>query len=326
VNPAFVFSVDVEGLWGVFFDERWRRDAAAARASREAVPTILRLLDERGLRATFVFVGHLFLDHCERTEGRPHPEMPRPSYPWWRDDWYAHDPCTDEARAPDWYGRTLVEAARLSPGAHEIGAHGFSHAIFEEAHCPAAVAEAEFRAAREAAAAVGVDARSFVYPQNVVGHRRLLAAAGYACFRAPDGGAPQRAGPPGGAGRALRFARHLSAAEPPVGRPRRVDGVVEIPSSMPVVGGEGVRSLITRAARVKRVERGLEAARRDGAVFHLWTHPHAFSGRSEPLYDAFASSLDAVAALRDRGDIEVLTMGEAADAFAGEESGAGPGP
>jgi peptidoglycan/xylan/chitin deacetylase (PgdA/CDA1 family) len=317
VTPTFAFSVDVEGLWGVFFVERWRRDAASARGAREAVPAMLRLLDERRIPATFAFVGHLFLDRCERRGGRAHPEMPRARYPWWAEDWYAFDPCSDEASAPDWYGRSLVEAVRGSPGGHEVASHGFSHAIFDEAHCPAEVAEAELRASRAAAAALGLDVTSLVYPQNVVGHRRLLAPAGFRCFRAPDGDEPQRAGPPGGARRALRFARHLAATEPPVGRPRRVDGVVEIPSSMPIVGAEGIRALLSRRARVARARRGLEAARREGAVFHLWTHPHAFSGRGAGVLDSLAETLDDVAALRDRGEVRVQTMADMAAECAG---------
>ncbi|MCK6480794.1 MAG: polysaccharide deacetylase family protein [Planctomycetes bacterium] len=315
MRPSFVFSVDVEGLWGVFFVERWRGDAAAARGAREAVPAMLRLLDERRLPATFAVVGHLFLDRCERGDGRPHPEMPRASYPWWPGDWYAHDPCSDEASAPDWYGRSLVEAIRRSPGGHELASHGFSHAVFDERHMDAAVAAAEFSAARRAAAGAGVEVRSFVYPQNVVGHGPLLAPAGFTCFRAPDGDEPQRAGPPGGAGRAIRFARHVAGAAPPVGRPRLVHGVVEIPSSMPIVGAEGIRVLISRRARVARARRGLEAARREGAVFHLWTHPHAFAGRGAGVLDSLAATLDDAAALRDRGEIEVATMGSMAAGF-----------
>jgi hypothetical protein len=316
VNPTFVFSVDVEGLWGVFFVRRHREDRVAARGAREAVPAMLRLLDERRLPATFAFVGHLLLDRCARVGGRPHPEMPRARYPWWEEDWYAHDPCSSEAEAPDWYGRALVDAVAASPGGHEIGSHGFSHAVFEEAHMPAAVARAELDASRAAGRGLGLDLRSFVYPQNVVGHRRLLAPAGFACYRAPDGDEPQRAGPPGGAHRAVRLARHLAGTEPPVGRPRAVDGLVEIPSSMPIVGAEGIRVLISRRARVARARRGLEAARREGAVFHLWTHPHAFAGRGAGVLDSLAETLDAVALLRDRGEIEVRTMGDLARAHA----------
>lgn len=321
MRPTFVFSVDVEGLWGVFFVERWRRDAAAARGAREAVPAMLRLLDERRLPATFAVVGHLFLDRCERRDGIPHPEMPRARYPWWEGDWYAHDPCTGESTDPDWYGRSLVEAIRRSPGGHELASHGFSHAVFDEEHMDAAVAAAELRASRGAGAALGADLLSFVYPQNVVGHRALLAPAGFTCYRAPDGDEPQRAGPPGGARRAVRFARHVAGAAPPVGRPRLVDGVVEIPSSMPIVGAEGIRVLISRRARAARARRGLEAARREGAVFHLWTHPHAFSGRGAGVLESLADTLDDVAELRDRGEIEVATMGGLASSFAAGGAG-----
>jgi hypothetical protein len=313
VKPTFVFSVDVEGLWGVFFVERHRRDAVAARAAREAVPRLVSLLDARRIPATFAFVGHLVLDRCAREEGgRPHAAMPRARYPWWDRDWYEFDPCSSEAEAPDWYGRSLVEAVRRSPGGHEIGSHGFSHAVFDEAHMGADVAREEFAGARRAAAAAGCDLVSLVYPQNVVGHRGLLAPTGHLCYRAPDGGEAQRAGPPGGLGRALRLARHALAAEPPVGLPRRVDGVVEIPSSMPIVGAEGLRRVISRGARVSRVSRGLAAAVREEAVFHLWTHPHAFARRPEELYGALEESLDEVARLRDRGLLRALTMGDLA--------------
>ncbi len=314
MTPTFTFSVDVEGLWGVFFVRRHREDRVAARGARDAVPALLRLLGERRVRATFAVVGHLFLDRCERRDGRPHPEMPRPRYPWWKDDWYAFDPCSDETAAPDWYGRSLVDAIRRDPAGHEIGSHGFSHAIFDETGCPVEVAGAELRASRAAAASAGVELRSFVYPQNVVGHRRLLAPAGFSCYRAPDADTTARAGPPGGAARALRFARHLAAVEPPVGLPRRVDGVVEIPSSMPIVGAEGIRALLSRRARVARARRGLEAARREDAVFHLWTHPHAFAGKGAAVLDSLAETLDEVAALRDRGEIRVATMGDLAAA------------
>jgi len=318
VTPTFVFSVVVEALWGVFFVRRHREDREAARGAREAVPAILRLLDERRLPATFAFVGHLLLDRCPpRGAGLPHPEIPRARPPWWTDDWFAFDPCSSEAEAPDWYGRSLVDAVAASPGGHEVASHGFSHAVFEEAHMPADAARAELDASRAAGRAAGHDLRSFVYPQNVVGHRALLAPAGFACYRAPDGDEPQRAGPPGGARRAVRLARHLAASEPPVGRPRRVDGLVEIPSSMPIVGAEGIRVLISRRARVARARRGLEAARREGAVFHLWTHPHAFAGRGAGVLDSLAETLDGVASLRDRGEVEVRTMGDLARAHAG---------
>lgn len=320
MRPTFTFSVDVEGLWGVFFVKRHREDRVAAEGARRAVPELVRMLDERNLRATFAFVGHLLLERCERGDGRPHPDMPRATPSWWRDDWYAFDPCTDEKRDPDWYGSSLLEAVRSSPTGHEVASHGFSHAVFDEGDgCSREVADAELRGARAAGAARGCDLVSLVYPQNVIGHVDRLAAAGYRCFRAPDGGVDQRAGPPGGAHRAARLARHVLASEPPVGVPRLVHGVVEIPSSLPIVGGEGVRRFIGRRARAERCRRGLDAAQREGAVFHLWTHPHAFARRAEVIYGALEETLDRVAAMRDAGDLVVRTMGEMADEFLAAE-------
>jgi peptidoglycan/xylan/chitin deacetylase (PgdA/CDA1 family) len=321
MTPTFTFSVDVEGLWGVFFVERYRTDTVAAEGARRSVPELVRLLDERRIRATFAFVGHLLLESCPAGAGPVHPEMPRPAFPWWPGDWYAHDPRSDEARDPDWYGLSLLRAVRASATGHEIASHGFSHAVFDEdGGCSREVADAELRASRAAGAAQGCNLTSLIYPQNVIGYRELLGPAGYRCYRAPDGGIDQRAGPPGGAHRAARLARHFLASEPPVGRPRMVHGVVEIPSSLPIVGGEGVRAWIGRRARAERCRRGLEAARREEAVFHLWTHPHAFARKADSIYGALEDTLDRVAAMRDRGDLVVRTMGEMTDEFLAAEA------
>jgi hypothetical protein len=149
----------------------------------------------------------------------------------------------------------------------------------------------------------------------VVGHADRLAAAGFTCYRESDGGRGARAGPPGGLSGGMRRARNLAehalAAAPPVGRPvRRADGVVALPSSFPLLGREGIRKAVTRFARVARVEKGLDAAAKDGAMLHLWTHPHAFA--DDASIADLAAVLDAVARRRDRGDVEVLTMAEAA--------------
>ena len=154
--------------------------------------------------------------------------------------------------------------------------------------------------------------RSFVFPQNVIGHEDALADAGFTCYRDTDGGRPVRAGPPGGLGRAASLARHALATEPDVGSPRvRDDGVVVLPSSFPLLGRDGLRRVVTRAARVARVAKGLERAAREDAVVHVWTHPHAFAG--EAAFDDLAAILDVVAAWRARGDAEVLTMAALAE-------------
>jgi len=317
MSARFVLSVDVEGLWGLFFVRSYVDDPSAANAGRTALPRMGAMRAERQMAATFAFVGHLLLEECGPWDGPAHPENPRPTYPWYDRDWYDDDPGTDEERDPLWYSKS--QALAVHAQGHDVGAHGFSHAILDPECVERTVAESEMRCAQEAATAAGLPPlRSFVFPQNVIGHVDALAEHGFTCYRDTDGGLPVRAGPPGGLGhagglgRAASLARHAVAAPPFVGTTRvRDDGVVVVPSSFPLLGREGLRKVVTRGARVARVAKGLELAARDDAVLHLWTHPHAFAG--EAAFSDLAAILDLVAEWCERGDARVLSMAELAD-------------
>ena len=311
MTARFVLSVDVEGLWGLFFVRSYVDDTSVAEAGRVALPRMGAMLAERDMAATFAFVGHLFLARCGPWNGQPHPDAPRPSYPWYDRDWYGDDPGGDESVAPLWYARS--QALAIHEQGHDVGAHGFAHAILDESCVARDVAVAEMTRAQDAAADAGLPPlRSFIFPQNVLGHVDALAAAGYTSYRDTDGGQAVRAGPPGGLGRAASLARHAFAAPPFVGQPHvRDDGVVVLPSSFPLLGREGLRRVVTRGARVARVEKGLQRAAGEGAVVHVWTHPHAFAGPD--AFDDLRAILDRVAEWRDRGDAEVLTMAALAE-------------
>src|SRR5262245_21258700 len=104
-----VVSIDTELAWG----DSHRRDGASGRTydrEREIVTRLLDVLTRYEIPATWAVVGHLFLDHCDAVDGRPHPDIVRPSYPWLNEDWYAIDPCTDVRKAPAYYGRDIVDA------------------------------------------------------------------------------------------------------------------------------------------------------------------------------------------------------------------------
>jgi len=311
MSARFVLSVDVEGLWGLFFVRSYVADPTAAEAGRRALPRLGTMLAERGMAATFAFVGHLFHDSCGPWETEAHPDAPRPVYPWYERDWYGDDPGTDEARDPLWYARS--QALAIHAQGHDVGAHGFAHAILDPEHVQRDVADHEMRSAQSAADTAGLPSlRSFVFPQNVVGHVDALAENGFTCYRDTDGGLPVRAGPPGGLGRAASLARHALAAPPFVGQARmRDDGVVVLPSSFPLLGRDGLRRVVSRSARIARVEKGLQRAARKDAIVHVWTHPHAFT--SDAAFADLAAVLDLVSSWCERGDARVMTMADVAD-------------
>jgi hypothetical protein len=294
----FLLTFDVELIWGLFFEDRWRERALRRYGDvREVFREILGILARRDVRATFAFVGHLFLESCERTDGVAHPDMPRPEHDLFEGDWYRFDPATDRTRDPLWYGADLVRAVAEATPAHEIGCHGFSHAFLDAGR---EVARAEMAAARAAAAAMGVTARSFVYPRNVVAFTDELGGAGFTHYREAGGGGS----------RARSFLRRLAGAAPPVGRPRRVSGVVEVPAGIPILPGYGVRRLVPLASRLREVQKGLALAARTGGCFHLWTHPHNFVEGRGRMLSYLDRALALVAGARDRGEVRVVTMGE----------------
>ncbi len=309
MKGTFLLTFDVELVWGLFFDARWRRRAFRRYGEvREIFPLILDRLRRHDIRATFAFVGHLFLQSCRREGGVAHPEMPRPRHSFFPGDWYSFDPGTDRHSDPLFYAPDLVAAVREATPRHEIGTHGFSHAFLD---ADRELARAEMAAAARAARAAGVTPTSFVYPRNLVGFTDELKAAGYTCFReAGDGGPRGMAARSGPARRVLRTAARALLATPPVGRPRVVDGVVMVPSSAPLLAARGPLALIPAARRVAEVRRGLRRAAEQGAVLHLWTHPHNFVEGRGTMLRALDGALREVAAARDRGEIAVATMSE----------------
>ena len=71
-------------------------------------------------------LGRLSLDRCETANGCKHPEITRPGHAWHTADWFTHDPCTDEAADPIFYGRSLLdENPGLSGAARKSAATPF---------------------------------------------------------------------------------------------------------------------------------------------------------------------------------------------------------
>jgi hypothetical protein len=305
---VFTISIDTELAWGGFDradrESRW----ALEERSREVIRRLLALFERYAIPATWAVVGHLFLKECCRVDGRAHPDLPRPEHDWFPGDWYRLDPGTDAGQAPLWYGPDIIEALLAARPAQEVASHSFSHAIFGDAGCSAAAAEAEVRACVAAAAPWGVELRSFVYPRNRVGHLDALPRHGFRCYRGPD--PAWFATLPRKPRRLAHFLDDLLALPPPTVLPRREGALWNIPGSMMLQGMDGPRRLIPAGCRTRRALAGLQRAARRREIFHLWFHPVNFSAELDRMLSLFEPVLAQAARLRDRGELEVLTMGE----------------
>jgi peptidoglycan/xylan/chitin deacetylase (PgdA/CDA1 family) len=306
----FTLSLDFELIWGtvdLFGPERFRR---ACEIEREMViARLLSLLEEFEIPATWCILGHLFLPGCRRSGGRAHPEIVRPHHAWVDGDWLQHDPCTNEARAPLFYGRSLVEQIRACRVPQEIGSHSFSHVIFSDRGCSRDAAASELRASVEAAGDLGLELRSFTFPRNGVGHLDLLPQFGFTNYRGPAPCWYERRQPPTALQRLARLWSVLAAAEPPVVAPAQAaHGLVNVPASMIYSPRHGPRRHIPVSRRVRRARKGLDAATRAGRVFHLWFHPTNLADDPETMFRGLRDILVTVRDLRQQGRLSIETL------------------
>jgi peptidoglycan/xylan/chitin deacetylase (PgdA/CDA1 family) len=316
MRPTFIVSLDEELAWGSFDHTPASAFGARYPDLRGVVRELLAAFDEHGMPATWALVGHLFLSSCARgPDGRAHPELVRPEYPWRPGDWLSDDPCGDRESHPLWYGDDVLEMIRAAKVRHEVASHSFSHIVYGDPGTSDAAVRSDLRACVEAAAAKGVTLKSFVFPRNREGHHAALRDAGFSAYRGVDpvwyGGLP----------RPLRRAAHLAdqalALTPPVSVPvETLPGLWNVPGSMLLLHRGGVRRAIPVASRVAKGKAGLARAVREGKIFHLWFHPFNLAHDRGAMFAALRGILAEAARLRDRGALDVRTMGETAEAAA----------
>jgi hypothetical protein len=311
---AFVLSLDFELIWGTLDKhgpERFR--APCERERFEVFEPFVALLEEFEIPATWCVLGHLMLDSCAPVDGVKHPEIVRPRHAWHPDDWFVHDPSSDERSAPIFYGRSLVERLLAARVPQEIGCHTFSHVIFGDPGCSRETAVSEVRACVRAATELGVTPRSFAFPRNRVGHLDVLREHGFTCFRGPD--PPWYAmgrGNYGSLKRAAHLADAIAARRPGVVLPERVEGLINVPGSMQYFPSNGVRRHVPMAPRVRRMLAGVESAARRRRIMHLWFHPTNLADETEAMLGGLRTVFTDVARRRERGELDTLSMGEVA--------------
>jgi hypothetical protein len=306
-EPTLVISLDFELAWGSFDHSHGPALLAMARWTHDhGAPALLEQLTRNGLSATWATVGVAMLDRLPDVSGLAPVSAGG-------HDWFSYVPAgATEATAPEWFAGSFVRALLAARPRQEVGFHGFSHVVLGDPALPPARARQELEACAELARRLGIEAPSFVFPRNSIGHLDALRAAGIACYRGLDElpvPLPGRS-----AMRAWWLAADLLALPPPIVRPRIEGGLVNIPGSLMVRYVAGWRRHVPDRLRLRRLRSGLARLRARGGIFHVWLHPeNMYFERprlERVLADFFAEAADLAASER----IRVLTMGEVARA------------
>jgi peptidoglycan/xylan/chitin deacetylase (PgdA/CDA1 family) len=315
---TLVISLDFELHWGV----RDKRSVDAYRTNllgvRQVVPDLLAVFGEYGIHATWATVGFLFFeDRDALLQSLP---AHKPRYRNARLDPYADLGTVGRSESDDpfHYAASLLRLIAAAEG-QEIGTHTFSHFYCMEQGQDELTFREDLEAAVRAATRLGVTLESIVFPRNQVNRAYLAACrdAGLLAFRgtmqsglysarnADDETLPKRAARlldaylPFSGSNACRAARAAEA------------DICEVPAS------RFLRPFSPRLAAIDplrrmRVRLGMERAAREGALFHLWWHPHNFGRHRQQNLDFLRRVLDDYAALRERFGMRSKNMREVA--------------
>ena len=309
-----VLSLDLELSWGWCDKLPIGKIEAQSIEERKQVKRLLALLDHYDIPATWAMVGHLMLESCVRDRnGRAHSDLyPQPNYSWFPNNWYYFDPCTNASSAPGWYAPDVVGWIQRARARHEIGSHSFGHIYYGDPECSSPIAEADLRAALEAAAQKGIALKSFVFPRNQVGHLEVLKHSGLRAYRGAE--PPFIYSSNGALMKAIHFLDQLFALRPrPVRAEETLPGLWNVPGNHSYIPRYGLRKVIPMASRVLKGKRGIDQAVRTGGLYHLWFHPFNLNVDSYAMLSGLDEIFSHANSMREKGLLDILTMGEYAE-------------
>lgn len=311
--PSFVISLDFELLWGVRDKRSISTYGDHILGEREAIPAMLRLFKQYGVKATWAMVGMALFDR--REDLLDHLPDLLPTYTREGLDPYRDlgEIGEDERSDPYHFGLSMARQILDCEGM-EVGSHTFSHYYcLEEGQT-----EPQFRA--DLAASIAATERltqrpvSFVFPRNQYNPGYLLACAeaGFTCFRGNERAWMYRESADESTSltrRCIRLLDHYVDLSGPNGFvPREEGGLINCPSSRffrPVHPD----LMPLERLRMRRIRKAMEQAARAGECFHLWWHPHNFGTQLKENLANLEELLRFHVVLRDRYGVVPLSMG-----------------
>ena len=292
MTARFILSLDCEGKWGVTHHLRqWEQRRLSNQSLRRAYDSILSLLDEFDIAATFAFVGLFGETAASFRRLRPLVESVSGAgkqllLPALND--------MDHGSGEGWHGDWAVNAAGGARPGHEIAFQGSTHVPWDLMDEGQLLDEIQIYRALEGP--VG-KSRTMVYPRNRVAFTHILPSMGIEAFRT----ARPRS-------RALSLASEFNIfARPesdPVGEP---GGPVAIPAGYFVNWRHGLRRLVPPAVSLRRFSSLLDHAERTGRVVHYWLHPENIASEPATL-GTLRDMIKRVASARLSGKCRVLTQ------------------
>jgi hypothetical protein len=302
---AVILSFDIEQIWGYFDRLNERQFRSRYPNALEAHEKLLALLSAASVSATWFIVGGMTLHQCDGARDSRVAGLPI--------DWTSKIPGGCETTAPLWYRPSFVERLREAQPCQEIGLHGgLTHLIWTDRRSTRDVVKRELAEGVKALEQALVRPVTFSFGREQEAYHELLPEYGILSYRGRTPVLACEMGPtlPGALLRA--FDELTRSSPPPVWPQETHPGLWNIPSSLFLypIGPSRTRVLALRS-RLQRFSRGLEAAVRHRGIFHFCLHAENLA-ESPQGFSLLEDILQRLTQARDRGDVEIVTMGHVA--------------
>lgn len=324
----FVISLDFELNWGVRDQQTIEQYGTNILGVRQAIPAMLEVFQEFGLRATWATVGFLF---C-RTKNELLARVPA-VLPQYADYNLSPYPTletigNDEAADPYHFGYSLLEQIRQTPG-QEIATHTFCHYYCLERGQNAEAFRHDLQAAVQVAHEQGETIRSLVFPRNQynAAYQSICRELGITSYRGNEASWIYKERNEEQQNLYKRGVRLLDAYINLSGENcYSLDDIARsFPYNIPAsrfLRPWSKRLRIVEDLRVRRILHGMEYAARHGKVFHLWWHPHNFGVNLAENIDVLRRIAKHFCQLQARYGMKSSTMVDIADYLQGRSTSA----
>ena len=282
-------SLDFELGWGSIENGKWREREKAG-VYRELRPQIGRLaafIEAREIPLTWAVVGGM-ADDASASDFDHLPLDARPHYASF----------LREAENDTKDGSDLLDRLQSLRTKQDLGSHSYSHLRFDWPGYDHEARRRDLELSRDALASRGIDAKSFVYPLNIIDDHAAATEAGIKTARLPAPMAATKAG---------KLLSRTLTPPPAAQRTEREDGLILDQGSMLFVWGTKSDWRLRKVLVLRQARLGLERAKRGGGDLHLWLHPFNLV-EVNGLFDELCSFLDEAATLRDSGKILIEPM------------------
>lgn len=292
MTARVILSLDCEGKWGVAdrLNPRLHKDLADTQL-RSAYSSIIEMLDDFDIQATFAFVG-LFANRGASTLAKIRDlqdfAIAAPDF--------LHTALVDltDGSGEGWQGEWAVDAVASARVSHELALHGITHIPWDQLSQNEAAHEMSMLPTIESPVR---HSRTFVFPRNRVAHTAVLKRAGIVGYRASP---PERS-------RISSYLSEYNVLEKAQYDLDSDNSIAVIPGGFFVNWQSGLRRAVPRSISRMRVRNLLVDAARNGRVVHFWLHPENVATAPATKHQ-IQDILSLIAEYRDAGLCEVLTQ------------------